>query len=611
MAEGGGRLVRTDSMGGDARWRLGLAFALALREGVARLRVPGPGDDAAPPGKRAKKEASACDSEDVRDHNFFAAFGPGGALDRAVDELRLGKDAREALVAQTRALDADEASAMAKAVVEDVEERHRPVAVAALLCACVSGAHGAGLRGDHERTAAQTRLYDARTRVALQILSRKLGLSDRQLTSAETALAGLIPEKPCTPPLLSQQRSPRDTNERKSASTGDLHASELTDAWRRLAIVSGTAILAGAAFAATGGAVVAPALASGLASLSGVAAAAAPASHAAAMVASAAAAAGTTTGTAVVSGAVGAYGGGMAGWRTKHLCDHVKHFRYVRVRDVCRLDGARFSRLSVTIGVAGWLSSVYDKERAFRDPFLLAQGDDTEVVALEWERDELMKLNQAATSFLKTQLISQAFQEGMAQTVLAGLFSAASLPSSMGSVLSVIDNALSVTLNRAIEAGRMLAHGLADGIHGDRPVTLLAFGLGARLVFQALVELGKMPQGAGLGIVQDVLLIGAFVDANPEMWRVARSAVAGRLTNAYVRDDAMLSVAFRAASATSSVAGLMAIKDVHGVENVDLTRWIAEEMSNAGHGSEWLSQSAYARLFPLVAALVGFGSAPA
>ena len=42
-----------------------------------------------------------------------------------------------------------------------------------------------------------------------------------------------------------------------------------------------------------------------------------------------------------------------------------------------------------------------------------------------------------------------------------------------------------------LQAGRLLAHVLMAGAHGDRPVTLVGYSMGARLVFHTLLELTR------------------------------------------------------------------------------------------------------------------------
>ena len=67
-------------------------------------------------------------------------------------------------------------------------------------------------------------------------------------------------------------------------------------------------------------------------------------------------------------------------------------------------------------------------------------------------------------------------------------------------------------MNRAARAGELLAHVLMSGAHGDRPVNLVAYSMGARLVYHCLLELCRC---RCRGIVQDVIMLGAPVDVLP------------------------------------------------------------------------------------------------
>lgn len=58
-----------------------------------------------------------------------------------------------------------------------------------------------------------------------------------------------------------------------------------------------------------------------------------------------------------------------------------------------------------------------------------------------------------------------------------------------GRVVQFIDHAWVVALDRAQKAGVLLAHTLMAGGHGDRPVTLIGYSMGARLIFHCLLEL--------------------------------------------------------------------------------------------------------------------------
>jgi pimeloyl-ACP methyl ester carboxylesterase len=112
---------------------------------------------------------------------------------------------------------------------------------------------------------------------------------------------------------------------------------------------------------------------------------------------------------------------------------------------------------------------------------------------------------------------------------------------------------------------------------GVRPVTLIGFSLGARVIFYALLELAR--RGA-FGIVQDVFIMGTTVTAGTGTWHQARGVVAGRFVNAYARNDWVLNYLFRATSGgLSAVAGLRPIEGVPALENVDVTDKIAGHMS--------------------------------
>lgn len=112
---------------------------------------------------------------------------------------------------------------------------------------------------------------------------------------------------------------------------------------------------------------------------------------------------------------------------------------------------------------------------------------------------------------------------------------------------------------------------------GVRPITLIGFSLGARVIFYALLELAKQKQ---FGIVQDVFLLGATLTVSQNMWWETRSVVSGRYVNAFARNDWVLNYLFRATSGgVGAVAGLRPIEGVPGLENVDVTDKISGHMS--------------------------------
>ena len=141
----------------------------------------------------------------------------------------------------------------------------------------------------------------------------------------------------------------------------------------------------------------------------------------------------------------------------------------------------------------------------------------------------------------------------------------------------LIDNPWSNALDRAKAAGGVLAEVLIQRHLGVRPITLIGFSLGARVIFYALLELAKRK---AFGVVQDVFILGATLTASKSNWLSARSVVSGRFVNAYARNDWVLNYLFRATSGgLQNIAGLRPVNDVPGLENVDVTDKIAGHMS--------------------------------
>ena len=75
------------------------------------------------------------------------------------------------------------------------------------------------------------------------------------------------------------------------------------------------------------------------------------------------------------------------------------------------------------------------------------------------------------------------------------------------------------------------------------------------------------------GMIENVVIIGGPLSCNAEEWTAIRSIVSDRIINCYSEKDWVLKFVYRAAKATTSVAGLMPIR-VDGVENVDLSECI-------------------------------------
>ena len=92
-------------------------------------------------------------------------------------------------------------------------------------------------------------------------------------------------------------------------------------------------------------------------------------------------------------------------------------------------------------------------------------------------------------------------------------------------------------MGRANAAGLILADSLIDRNLGARPITLVGFSLGARVIFSCLRELAA--KGAS-GLIQNVYLFGSPIVNSKEEYLRARSVVSGRFVNGYASNDWIL-----------------------------------------------------------------------
>jgi pimeloyl-ACP methyl ester carboxylesterase len=125
----------------------------------------------------------------------------------------------------------------------------------------------------------------------------------------------------------------------------------------------------------------------------------------------------------------------------------------------------------------------------------------------------------------------------LASTILTALMTAMTLPLALTKLSYLIDNPWVVSQARADMAGLILADSLIDRNLGTRPITLVGFSLGARVIFSCLKELAT--RGA-FGLVQNVYMFGTPVVAKTDEYIKARSVVPGRFVNGYATNDWIL-----------------------------------------------------------------------
>lgn len=230
------------------------------------------------------------------------------------------------------------------------------------------------------------------------------------------------------------------------------------------------------------------------------------------------------------------------------------------------VDDPAHRRLRVTIGITGWLTSKSEVVTPWR-----VLGHGSEVFALRFELEALMNLGNSMTAMVSSAAWGYAKSEMIKRTIFAELMSAL-WPVAILQVARVVDNPFSIARSRAEKAGEVLADALINKAQGERPVTLIGYSLGARVIYSCLMSLAKR---RAFGLIESVVLIGAPTPSTTSDWRVMRSVVASRLVNVYSENDYVLGFLYRTSSIQYGVAGLQKIEGIPSVENVDVSETVS------------------------------------
>lgn len=269
----------------------------------------------------------------------------------------------------------------------------------------------------------------------------------------------------------------------------------------------------------------------------------------------------------IVGSLFGAYGGRMTGKMMDQYAKEVEDFAFLPLKgSIHREPKAEDRRLRVTIGVSGWITQKEDIIIPWR-----AFGKESEVFALKWELKALTSLGTSLESVVKSAAWGVAKKEIISRTIFASLMTAL-WPLGLLKVSKIVDNPFSVAKNRADKAGLVLADALINRAQGERPVTLIGYSLGARLIYSCLMSLAER---RAFGLVESVVLLGTPAPSDATVWRSMRSVVSGRFVNVYSTNDYILAFLYRTSSIQLGVAGLQEIIDVKGVENVDVTEIVS------------------------------------
>ncbi|KAH7066369.1 hypothetical protein BKA63DRAFT_160700 [Paraphoma chrysanthemicola] len=399
--------------------------------------------------------------------------------------------------------------------------------------------------------------YSAHSRVLLLHLASSLELETNLLDQHEKSVAQ---------GLLATAASQMDAEE-----TAKKHASN-DAASRRWKV--GLAAVGGAVLIGVTGGLAAPLLAAGLGTVMGGLGLGVVSTYLGALASS----------SVLVGSLFGAYGAKMTGRLMDQYAREVQDFEFLPVKDPDRpslqrnhewadeqdaRDPAKREqhRLRVTIGVSGWLSSTSD---VFK-PWEVIDTNSSESFALRFELDAMLRLG----TTLQDVLFSYAW-DGLTYTVVShtlfGALYAGLWPLGLIKVASVLDNPFSVAIARADKAGKVMAHALIAGVQGKRPVTLIGYSVGARVIFACLVELADQH---AFGLVESVVLMGTPAPSDSLQWRKVRSVVAARVVNVYSTEDYVLGYLYRSTKLQMGIAGLKEVGSVQGIENVNVSKLVS------------------------------------
>jgi hypothetical protein len=223
-----------------------------------------------------------------------------------------------------------------------------------------------------------------------------------------------------------------------------------------------------------------------------------------------------------------------------------------------------------------------------------------EYYTVKWESQLIMDISDSVRDLAKN-FVSKGAKKALEQTVAATLILAAALPSAIYGAMSCIDGEWALAIERSEAAGKELARSLLFNRAGNRPVTLVGFSFGARVIYFCLKEMvlyqekWEALEAAGgrknkksaddeedeeeftcepASVIEDVILMGAPLHLELTTWKKCRQIVAGRFVNVYSRKDLMLSLMFKFKRVIKGglrpVCGTCTVA-VPGVENVDVS----------------------------------------
>lgn len=178
----------------------------------------------------------------------------------------------------------------------------------------------------------------------------------------------------------------------------------------------------------------------------------------------------------------------------------------------------------------------------------------------------MISLASALSKFVSSTAVSTSASAILSTTVLGTLSMAIAWPMGMMQLASIVDNPFSMVMDQSEKAGILLAREvLGKAMHGARPVSLVGWSMGARVIYFCCLELWKM---GALGVVDCVYFLGTPVAVDYECWKRIRAVASGRVVNVYSNKDWLL--AFLCRGFVNHVAGIAPI-ELPDIENISVS----------------------------------------
>ncbi|KAI7788732.1 transmembrane and coiled-coil domain-containing protein 4 [Diaporthe eres] len=194
-------------------------------------------------------------------------------------------------------------------------------------------------------------------------------------------------------------------------------------------------------------------------------------------------------------------------------------------------------------------------------------GSHNEVYAVRWETETLEKIGSAFETLLKSKAWAEC-QKDLNRTPILTKMLLYDWPNSLLRSSKVVDNAWIMGMTRSTKLSSCLSDLITGHLHGERGLSLIGYGVGARAIYLTLTYLAERKL---YGLVDSVILMGAPIPGDTGTWTALKSAVTGRFVNVFANNDYMLAFASRSGPSYFGMAGLGCIEGVGGVENHDVS----------------------------------------